>query len=254
MDLACSTLAFTRYDLEEALRGMMELGYSRAELAVQPGSRHLTSDQICQHFSDTLEHLRSLHGIAIAAFLVEMESLELALWQRRFPEICRLANLLGVVTITVAAAPRGSSWPQEVERLRKLVSWAFPYGVVVCVETRMGTLTETPEAAIELCRCVPNLRLTLDASHYVCQGISEKSLDSVFPYVHHVHLRDAGSSPDKLQVRVGQGQMPFSRIIQQLRRYEYHGLITVEMFDNPPPPYPLEPELRTLRLLLAGMI
>ncbi|GBD34910.1 hypothetical protein HRbin36_00012 [bacterium HR36] len=254
MELACSTFAFTRYSLEDALRSMVELGYSRAELAIQPQSRHLTAEQICQDFEGCLERLRGIHGITPGAFLVELASPELRLWQRQFPEVCRLANLLGVVTVTVVAGHRGSDWSKEVQRLRQIVAWAFPYGVVVCVETQLGRWTESPEAAVELCRCVPGLRLTLDPSHYLCQGVSEKALDCLYPYVHHVQLRDSGQTPDKLQVRTGQGQMPFSRIIQQLRRYEYRGLITVEMFDEPPPAFPLEPELRTLRLLLAGMI
>lgn len=254
MELACSTLAFTRYNLEQALQAMIEMGYCRAELAIQPNSPHLRPEQICHDFAGALERLRGVHGITIGAILLELENLSPQLWQRQFPEVCRLANLLGIVTVTVAAAPSGTGWGKEVERLRQLVAWAFSYGVVVCVETRLGTLTESPEAAVELCRCVPNLRLTLDPSHYLCQGLADKAWEGVFPYVQHVHLRDSGTSPEKLQVRVGQGQMPFSRIIQQLRRYEYRGLLTVEMFDNPLPPYPLEPELRTLRLLLAGMI
>lgn len=254
MELACSTLAFTRSSLEDALRSMIELGYSRAEVAIQPGSRHLTAEQICRDSAGSLERLRSVHGITPAAFLVECGGLDVRLWERQFPEVCRLANLLGIVTVTITAGPRGSDWGQEVERLRKLVRWAFGYGVVVCVETRLGTLTERPEAAVELCRCVPHLRLTLDPSHYLCQGLSEKSFEALFPYVHHVHLRDSGNTPEKFQVRIGQGQMPFSYIVQQLRRYEYRGLFTVEMFDIPPPSFPLEPELRTLRLLLAGMV
>lgn len=264
MDLACSTLAFTRYSLEEAFRQMVELGFSHAEVAIGPNNPHLTPETVNKRLAETAELLRCVSGIIPAALLVELESYEPRLWQQEFPALCRLANILGVVTVTISAAPRGCNWSQEVERLQRVATWAFPYGVVVCVETRLGTLTETPEAAVELCRCVPALRLTLDPSHYLCGPNSGKSFDGVFPYVHHVHLRDSGTTPDKLQVRVGQGQMPFSRIIQQLRRYDYNRLITIEMFDQPTtaglhpmlsaPPYPLEPELRTLRLLLAGMI
>ncbi|MCS7015438.1 MAG: sugar phosphate isomerase/epimerase [Gemmatales bacterium] len=254
MELACSTLAFTRYSLEEALQSMVDLGFNRAEVAILPHSPHLTAEQVCQNPPGTLERLRSVSGISIAAFLLELGDMSLRVWQEQFPEVCRLANLMGIVTVTVAAGPRGSDWSQEVHRLRQLVGWAFSYGVVVCVETRMGTLTESPESAIELCRCVPGLRLTFDPSHYLCRGVSEKAWEALYPYVHHVHLRDSGTSPDKFQVRTGQGQMPFGRILQQLRRQDYRGVLTIEMSDNPAPSYPLEPELRTLRLLLAGMI
>ncbi|MCS7167854.1 MAG: sugar phosphate isomerase/epimerase family protein [Gemmatales bacterium] len=254
MELACSTLAFTGHSLHEALRRIADLGFTQAELAIQPHSRHLTAEQVCQDLTGTLEQLRGASGISIAAFLVELADYDLELWRWQFPEICRLANLLGIVTITISAAPRGTDWSREVQRLRQIVTWAFSYGVVVCVETRTGTLAESPESAVELCRCVPGLRVTFDPSYFLCQGLTEKSWESMLAHVHHVHLRDSGTSPDKLQVRVGQGQMPFGRIIQQLRRHDYRGLLTLEMFDHPRPPFPLEPELRTLRLLLAGMI
>ena len=40
-------------------------------------------------------------------------------------------------------------------------------GVALTVETRTGTLTEDPVAAVELCRSVPGQGIALDPSHYL---------------------------------------------------------------------------------------
>ncbi len=50
---------------------------------------------------------------------------------------------------------------------------------------------------------------------------------SCFPYVKHVHLRDTGRAQGKFQVRVGQGEIEYGRIINQLERQNYDRLLSV---------------------------
>src|SRR6185369_7804577 len=109
--------------------------------------------------------------------------------------------------------PTGTDFDQEVTRLKEQVAIAEGYGLVLTVETRIGTLTEMPGTAVKLCERVPGLGLTLDVSHYICGPNQNKPFDHVYPYVKHVHLRDTGRTPDKMQVRVGQGEIEYSRII-----------------------------------------
>src|SRR5439155_12310143 len=138
----------------------------------------------------------------------------------------------------------------EVTRLTALVRMASQEGAILTVETRMGTLTEYPDAAVEICKRVPGLGLTLDPSHYIAGPNQGKSYDAVFPYVRHVHLRDTGRGSEHFQVRVGQGEVEYGRIISHLSRYRYHRLLTVEINDIPDAPFPMEPEVRKLKYLL----
>ena len=135
-----------------------------------------------------------------------------------------------------------------------LVRLASAEGIVLTVETRMGTLTESPDAALELCKRVPGLGLTLDPSHYIAGPHQGRSYDQVYPYVRHVHLRDTGRNPEQFQVRVGQGEVEYGRIIAQLSRRNYDRLLTVEICDIPDAPFAMDAEVRKLKYLLESLI
>jgi sugar phosphate isomerase/epimerase len=126
--------------------------------------------------------------------------------------------------------------------------------MVLTIETRTGTLAETPDVAVELCERVPGLGLTLDPSHFIAGPHQGASFDQVYPFVHHVHLRDTGRKPEQFQVRIGQGEVEYGRIIAQLARYGYDRLLTVEILDVPDAPYSMEQEVRKLKYLLESLV
>ena len=142
----------------------------------------------------------------------------------------------------------------EVERLKKLVRLVNSEGLVLTVATRIGTLTEQPATALELCRRVPGLGLTLDPSHYVNGPHQGAPYDELFPFVKHVHLRDSGRAPGKFQVRVGQGEIEYGRIINQLQRQNYDRLLSVAIQDLPDAPVAMDTEVRKLKFLLESLV
>jgi sugar phosphate isomerase/epimerase len=81
-----------------------------------------------------------------------------------------------------------------------------------------------------------------------------KNFDQVYPYVRHVHLRDTGRGPDQFQVRVGQGQVEYGRVIAHLARYSYDRLLTVEICDIADAPYAMDTEVRKLKYLLESLV
>ena len=83
-----------------------------------------------------------------------------------------------------------------------------------------------PDSAVALCEKVPGLGLTLDPSHYTAGPHQGKNYDKVFPHVRHVHLRDTGKGPNQFQVRVGQGEIEYGRIVSQLARQRYQAGVT----------------------------
>ena len=87
-------------------------------------------------------------------------------------------------------------------------------------------------------------------SHYLCSNNKNKNYEKLFKYVYHVHLRD--SKRDQLQVRVGQGEIDYSRLIGQLLNAGYRQALSVEM--TPQSDLDMRQELRTLRLLLDSLL
>jgi sugar phosphate isomerase/epimerase len=159
-----------------------------------------------------------------------------------------------VSVITMAASSSGSGLDAEVKRLAALLQLAQAEGIVLTVATRMGTLTEDPDTCVELCERVPGLGLTLDPSHFIAGPHQGKHIDQVYPYVRHVHLRDTGRSHGQFQVRVGQGEIEYGRIIAQLSRHHYNRLLSVDILDVADAPFAMEPEVRKLKYLLESLV
>src|SRR5262249_22237865 len=143
---------------------------------------------------------------------------------------------------------------EEKQRLTKLLEIADTEGILVTVATLTGTLTQTPEQAVELCEQVPGLGLTLDPSHYTAGPHQGKNYDGVFQYVRHVHLRDTGRGPNQFQVRIGQGEVEYGRIISQLARFHYERALSVDIRDIPDAAFAMEPEVRKLKYLLESLV
>ncbi len=254
MYVACSTLSFARYPLEQALRIIDELEFSKLDVAIRENSTHLRPTQVVEDATVAGQRIRVGPGLTPAVFDVEIEAADSDEFQSQLKAICRLARMSMVSTITLPAAPTGTGIDVEVARLTALVRLCEEQGIVLTVPTRMGTLAELPNTAIELCKQVPGLGLTLDPSHFIAGPHQGKAFDEVYPYVRHVHLRDTGRSPDQFQVRIGQGEIEYGKIVSQLQRYRYDRLLTVAIQDVPDAPFVMESEVRKLKFLLESLI
>ena len=152
------------------------------------------------------------------------------------------------------SAPLGTPLEEEIKRLSSLVDTAMRDGLVPTLLTDSGTLAGDPVIAIELCKAVPGLGLTLDPSHGLQGPHKEIEFDLVYPYVQNVHLRDTGTKPGEFQVRVGQGLVEYARIVSQLQRYGYSRALTVAIVDRPDNAFEREVEVRKLRLFLETLL
>jgi sugar phosphate isomerase/epimerase len=72
--------------------------------------------------------------------------------------------------------------------------------------------------------------------------------------VRHVHFRDTGRRPDQFQVKVGQGQVEYGKIVSHLDRTGYDRLLTVDIHDIPDSPFVMESEVRKLKFLLESLV
>lgn len=254
MYVACSTLCFARHPLERALRRIAEMEFNKVDVAVDERGPHLRPSEVAADVAAAAQRVRIGPSLSPAAISAEIDAPGSAEYSRQFRAVCHLARLCNVPAVTVAAAPSGPDVIAEVRRLQGLARVAESEGVLLLVETRAGTLTEFPDAAVELCRRVPGLGLTLDPSHYLAGPNQGASFEPVYPYVRHVRLRDTGLDPEHFQVRVGQGEVEYGRIVTQLARHGYDRLLTVDIRDIPDAPYSMEQEVRKLKYLLESLV
>jgi sugar phosphate isomerase/epimerase len=249
--VACSTLCFGRHPLDEALRLIREMNFAKADLAIHAEGPHLRPAEVIADVGKCAQKLKA-SNIPFAAFHLEFDPTQTNTTRDQLRAVCRLARLMAVPVLTVTAAGVGQNLMTEQKRLAEWVKAAEGEGVILSVETRMGTLTEDANVAAALCQNVPGLGLTLDPSHYQ-YGPYAAGYDVVYPFVRHVRLRDSGDNPDQFQVRVGQGNIEYGKLLANLDRFKYDRALTVDVRDIPDSPFPIEPEVRKLKFLLESL-
>jgi sugar phosphate isomerase/epimerase len=252
--VACSTLCFGRYPLERALRIIGELEFTKLDVALHEKGPHLRPSEVADDVPLAAQRIRIGPSLTPAAFSVQIEADDPEEYRRQFLSICRLARMSTVSLLTIPAGPASAGLDAEVRRLTPLVQLAEAEGMVLTVPTHVGCITETPETAMQLCEQLPGLGLTLDPSHYIVGPNQGKPYEDLFPYVHHVHLRDTGRGADQFQLRVGQGEVEYGRIISLLSRNDYERLLTVAIYDIPDAPFAMDAEVRKLKYLLESLI
>ena len=253
MYVACSTLSFSKLSLEDALRTIREMRFTKADLAIHDDGPHLTPGEVADDTTRVAQRLKA-SNLALAALHLDLSSLDSPEARKQFRAVCRLARVSTVPLVTIPAAPLGSDFDAEVKRLADWLKLAETEGVILTVETHSETVTADPLGAAELCRRVPGLALTLDPSHYHVGPHGLLDYDCLFPHVRHVRLRDTGNAPEQFQVRIGQGEIEYGKIISQLDRCRYDRALTVDIRDIPDNPFPIEPEVRKLKYLLESLV
>lgn len=254
MFVACSTLCFSREPLESALRHIADLEFSKIDLAIHENGNHLKPSEVAANFDQVAQRLRTGPGLTPSALDLDFGDVDAKTLRTRFEAICRLAKPLTVAVLTMPSAPLGTPVDQEVARLSGLAELASRQGLVLSLETHESTLTSDPKTAVALCKAVPGLGLTLDPSHYVHGPHQGALYDEVFPYVQNVHFRDTGRKPDEFQVRVGQGEVDYGRIVNLLERQGYARGLTVSVLDSLENDFDHELEVRKLKLLLESLL
>ena len=247
MFVCVSTECLPDLPLAAAMERLAELEFTAVELDVRedghlrPAAVAANPDAAIAACSD----LQRLRPVAVSFAAPETPEV-----YDYFEAACRLAKSLGVVTMVVEASELGTPFNGEIERLRKLVAIAAGLGGVVAVKTAAGRMTQDAETTASLCRNVPGLGVTLDPSHFVYGNKKPTSWEPIIKYVSHVHLRD--TKPDLFQVRIGQGNVEYGKLVAQLERVGYSRGLCAHM----PPLEGVDQvgELRKMRLLLESLL
>lgn len=254
MFVACSTVCFTREPLESALRHIAELEFNKIDLAVVEDSPHLQPSVSAENIDATLHRVRYGPSLTPSALDLNFGDADPKTYRKRFEAMCRLAKPLTVAVLTIPASPLGTPFEDEVARLRSLTEFASRQGLVLTLHTHSETLTADPAVAVALCKAVSGLGLTLDPSHYIAGPLQGGSFDEVYPYVQNVHFRDTGRKPGEFQVKIGQGEVEYGRVVSQLERHGYNRALTVAIRDDIENPFDVEVEVRKLKLLLESLL
>jgi sugar phosphate isomerase/epimerase len=247
--VAASTGCFPEIPLPDVIEVLSDLEFTAVEIVFDDKGIQMPPARIVEEFDECLRLVRDTHRLDICSYNVRIDA-EGPVHYERFTKICDLAKATKVVSLTVPSGEHGTPFNQEVEHLQKLVEIAESRGVRIGIKSQVGCLSEDPDTVKNLCDYVPGVGLTLDPSHYLCSNSRNKNYEKLLKYVYHVHLRD--SKKDQIQVRVGQGEIEYGRLITQLQTVGYDLALSVDM--TPMEGLDMRQELRKLRLLLDSLL
>jgi sugar phosphate isomerase/epimerase len=247
--VSASSECFPTLSLDGVLQRLVDLEYTNVELAIHESRGPLKPSEVLADVDAAIAACRETYRLTISAYSIDIEAAG-DLYYEQFAACCRLAKATKVVTLTMPAAEIGTPFNAEIERLQRLVDISSREGVLVGIKTETGRITQDPDTAVVLCDNVKGLGLTLDPSHYIYGPHAGGSYDQVMKYVYNIHLRD--TTKDKLQVRVGQGQVEYSRLISQLAKTHYNRALTVHITEMDDVDH--SAEMRKMRLLLESML
>lgn len=251
MFISCSTLCFGTKPLEDVFASMVELQFRRYELVLDENGPHLKPSEICADFQKACNLLRSTPGLIPSAFTVYFRTTDQAAIGQRMMAICKLARQCAVPVINISAGAIGSPLETEISRIRGIVNMAATEGVLVNLIMEQGTLAAVPQTVIRICMEVKDLGLCLDPSLEVVNPTMQ--MEELYKYARHLHIRDTGKGISQYQVKIGQGQVDFGKIIHNLEKCNYQRALSIDIHDQPEIPFQIEPEIRKLKFLLESM-
>lgn len=247
MFIAATTGCFSDMEFRQACKQITDLEYDRIELTLSEESGDFSPQRIAADPESAVIRSREVNRLSICALNI-VSDIDMSL----FPGLFKFSKLLKVAQVTMPSLELGAPFNDETDRLKKLVTLATQEGVRLSLKTQIGRLTEDPHTAVELCRAVKGLGLTLDPSHFACGPYRGQNYDMVFEYTSHVHIRD--STPDKLQIPVGLGEIDYNRIITQLKACNYNRAFSVDLIPSLTDKDSRDLEMRRLRMLLESLL
>ncbi|MEC7597717.1 MAG: sugar phosphate isomerase/epimerase [Planctomycetota bacterium] len=249
MDVAASTDCFKDLSFEDALSRLVDLEYTAVEISIHEMGVQLKPSQVLGDLKAALLRCQSTNRLNVIGYNVDIRA-EGEEHYQQFEACCKLAKATKVVTISVPSSELGTPFNEEVEHLKRLTKISKLHGVRVGMMSQIGSLTEDPDTVQVMCDHVDGLGLCLDPSHYICGPYSNRSFSHLMKYVYQVRLRD--SKKDQLNVQIGQGEVDYGRLINQLENVNYdHALITA---IEPVEGVDFSSEMRKMRLLLESQL
>lgn len=249
MFVCASTECFPELGANEVLDRLVDLEYTAVELALHESGGWLKPSEVHADLDRAVSVCRDTHRMTIAALSLDIEA-EGDAYFEQFASCCKLAKAVKVVTLVVRSSELGTPFNEEIERLRKLSAIASLEGAVVALKTELDRMSQDVDTAVVFCNHVPGLRLTLDPSSLIAGPHQGRGFDKLLDRVQHVHLRD--TAKDTFQVRVGQGEVDYGKLVGQLNAVRYNRALSVNM--GPLEGVDHEGEMRKIRLLLESLL
>ena len=247
MFVAASTHCFPNVPFTKSLQKLSELEFRSAEVVVGYGQSDLKPEWLSQDLREVARMCSIQRQITPFAVFMDVP-VDDPQYYAIFEQCVRLCQLLKAVTLVVKSPPVGFPYNEEFERLHRLTRFGLSSGVVVSILTEKEAISGSIDSLTSLCKGTPELTVALDPSHFIYGYKKPINYEPIIPKVSHVRLRD--TTEKDFQVQIGQGALEFSKLVSQLSKVGYRGVLCVDLATLPN--FDPESELRKMRLLVES--
>lgn len=119
-----------------------------------------------------------------------------------------------------------ASLEKAAEELQYRAEQLAAVGKRFSVECHIGSVAATPKDTLRLLELAPDLKLTLDYTHFVAQGFPQEEVDVLVPYAGHVQVR--GGRNGRGQCSLKENTINYEAVIDRLEDAGYDDFVTVE--------------------------
>ena len=257
LELAFSTNAYLRFPFDEAAARIASLGYAGLELLADvphawpagllPGSKKGILDAMSKtglRFSNVNAFMmNAVNDYRQPYWYPSFIEPDVSYRRVRIDHTKRALSLcaeLGAPHITTE--PGGPLAPGQsrqeavdlfVEVLKPLAEHAEKVGVLLLIEPEPGLLLETSDQYLEVADKVdaPSIGLNYDIGHAYC--VSEdipESIARLASQIRHYHVEDISAERVHHHLVPGTGAIDFAEVFHAIRKTDYQGWITVELY------------------------
>lgn len=252
MKLACADFTFPLLQHEQALELISMLDVEGVDLALMGNRSHVRPEDVRGDIPGWTrrldERLRSRGLEPADVFLIPWTSFERMAPNNPDPreradaaaifrDILELAAGLHAPGLTLLPGIHwpGEPWEDSLARSAEELGWRVEEGrsagVRVSVEPHVGSVVDTPAKALALVERCPGLELTLDYTHFVFQGVSEREIEPMVAHARHFHAR--GARTGSLQTTLRNNTIDYERIVDAMRETGYDGFLGLEYVWTP---------------------
>lgn len=254
MKLSFSTNAFTKMSLPETLTAIAGIGYQGVEImADRP---HFWPPDLDEGQVDTIRSRAKELNLAfcnINGFMMKavgdvhhpswIEDDESGRQMRvDHTRACLgLASVLGVPSVSTEpggpvagrSEERGKLFALFARTIDKVIPVAEELKVKLLIEPEPGLLLEGIDETISFLEDMdsPYLGLNFDAGHFYCVGEDPATLLKPYrPFIQHIHLEDIAPNRKHCHLIPGRGAIDFHAFFDALKKIDYSGFVTVELY------------------------
>ncbi|MBA4146841.1 MAG: sugar phosphate isomerase/epimerase [Verrucomicrobia bacterium] len=234
--ISCSSLIQSKQSTETAFKAMADIGYKWVDLSCLKWAPHVSVEKLLEDFdaeASRVEALLAANGLRVSNLTFDpVEARAFEQYEREFTALAQLAARLDARLINLMAPSLKSDRDEQVARLRQLQAIAAKHGILLTVETHCFQITERPADALQLCRDVPGLGLTLDPAHYYAGTNQGASFDALLPLTQGTGFRAGGMTWKEIQLPWGEGPIDFVKIVKNLEAVGYRGFYVCEYIER----------------------